>query len=89
MPELLIMLLSERFGVSGETGTAQRSAGVEAMREKILNDMQKKDDPKKDLGKKAKVKAREADGSTISLSFYPQVYFIKFLSTVCRMPPLR
>ncbi|HND48237.1 MAG TPA: SPFH domain-containing protein [Anaerolineales bacterium] len=47
MEGLLTMLLSERFGVSGETGTTQRSPDVEAMREKILKDMQKKDDTKK------------------------------------------
>ncbi|MFN8434617.1 MAG: SPFH domain-containing protein [Anaerolineales bacterium] len=44
MEGLLTMLLSERFGVSGEAGTTQRSPDVEAMREKILKDMQKKDD---------------------------------------------
>ena len=44
MEGLLTMLLSERFGVSGEAGTSQRSPDVEAMREKILKDMQKKDD---------------------------------------------
>ena len=47
MEGLLTMLLSERFGVSGEAGTTQRSPDVEAMREKILKDMQKKDDTKK------------------------------------------
>ena len=51
MEGLLTMLLSERFGVSGEAGTTQRSPDVEAMREKILKDMQKKDD--KGEGKKA------------------------------------
>ena len=44
MEGLLTMLLSERFGVSGEAGVTQRSPDVEAMREKILKDMQKKDD---------------------------------------------
>ncbi|HNO93806.1 MAG TPA: SPFH domain-containing protein [Anaerolineales bacterium] len=44
MEGLLTMLLSERFGVSGEASTTQRSPDVEAMREKILKDMQKKDD---------------------------------------------
>ena len=48
MEGLLTMLLSERFGVSGEAGTTQRSPDVEAMREKILKDMQKKDDKKKE-----------------------------------------
>ena len=47
MEGLLTMLLSERFGVSGEASTTQRSPDVEAMREKILKDMQKKDDTKK------------------------------------------
>ena len=47
MEGLLTMLLSERFGVYGEAGTTQRSPDVEAMREKILKDMQKKDDTKK------------------------------------------
>lgn len=51
MEGLLTMLLSERFGVTGEAGTTQRSPDVEAMREKILKDMQKKDD--KGEGKKA------------------------------------
>ncbi|MFN8400796.1 MAG: SPFH domain-containing protein [Anaerolineales bacterium] len=48
MEGLLTMLLSERFGVSGEAGVTQRSPDVEAMREKILKDMQKKDDKKKE-----------------------------------------
>ena len=48
MEGLLTMLLSERFGVSADAGVTQRSPDVEAMREKILKDMQKKDDKKKE-----------------------------------------
>lgn len=48
MEALLTMLLSDRFGaLSKEGSTTQRSPDVEAMREKILKDMQKKDDKKK------------------------------------------
>ncbi|HNO31208.1 MAG TPA: SPFH domain-containing protein [Anaerolineales bacterium] len=44
MEALLTMLLSDRFGaLASEAGTTQRSPDVEAMREKILKDMQKKD----------------------------------------------
>lgn len=44
MEALLTMLLSDRFGaLSKEGSTTQRSPDVEAMREKILKDMQKKD----------------------------------------------
>ncbi|MCZ2121947.1 MAG: hypothetical protein LC108_06765 [Anaerolineales bacterium] len=47
MEALLTMLLSDRFGaLSKEGGSTQRSPDVEAMREKILKDMQKKDDKK-------------------------------------------
>jgi len=54
MEALLTMLLSDRFGaMAGEAGTTQRSPDVEAMREKILKDMQKKDDGKKSDTKKA------------------------------------
>ena len=52
MEGLLTMLLSDRFGaLANEAGSTQRSPDVEAMREKILKDMQKKDD--KGTGKKA------------------------------------
>lgn len=45
MEALLTMLLSDRFGaLASEAGQSQRSPDVEAMREKILKDMQKKDD---------------------------------------------
>lgn len=48
MEALLTMLLSDRFGaLANETGQSQRSPDVEAMREKILKDMQKKDEGKK------------------------------------------
>jgi uncharacterized membrane protein YqiK len=54
MEALLTMLLSDRFGALSKEGTTtQRSPDVEAMREKILKDMQKKDDSKKDADKKA------------------------------------
>lgn len=47
MEGLLTLLLSERFSaLAGETGKTQRSPDVEAMREKILKDMQKKNDKK-------------------------------------------
>ncbi len=52
MEGLLTMLLSDRFSaLANEAGTSQRSPDVEAMREKILKDMQKKDN--KGEGKKA------------------------------------
>ncbi|MBL8062032.1 MAG: hypothetical protein JNK32_03365, partial [Anaerolineales bacterium] len=52
MEALLTMLLSDRFGaLASEAGQSQRSPDVEVMREKILKDMQKKDD--KGEGKKA------------------------------------
>lgn len=45
MEALLTMLLSDRFGaLANQAGQTQRSPDVEAMREKILKDMQKKDD---------------------------------------------
>lgn len=45
MEALLTMLLSDRFGgLANDGGKTQRSPDVEAMREKILKDMQKKDD---------------------------------------------
>lgn len=45
MEALLTMLLSDRFGgLAKEGDSTQRSPDVEAMREKILKDMQKKDD---------------------------------------------
>jgi uncharacterized membrane protein YqiK len=48
MEGLLTMLLSDRFGaLAKEAGASQRSPDVEAMREKILKDMQKKDNTKK------------------------------------------
>ncbi|MBI3170562.1 MAG: flotillin family protein [Chloroflexi bacterium] len=48
MEALLTMLLSDRFGaLANEGGKTQRSPDVEAMREKILKDMQKKDTGKK------------------------------------------
>ena len=59
MEGLLTMLLSDRFGaLAQEAGSMQRSPDVEAMREKILKDMQKKpevkkEEDKKDTGKKA------------------------------------
>ena len=52
MEALLTMLLSDRFGaLAQEAGATQRSPDVEAMREKILKDMQKKGD--KGEGRKA------------------------------------
>lgn len=42
MEGLLTMLLSERFGVSEDSYIAQRSPDVEAMRERILKDLQGK-----------------------------------------------
>ncbi|MCC7119461.1 MAG: hypothetical protein IT310_13130 [Anaerolineales bacterium] len=52
MEALLTMLLSDRFdALSNQTSQTQRSPDVEAMREKILKDMQKKDDSKKDASK--------------------------------------
>ena len=54
MEGLLTMLLSDRFGaLATETAQTQRSPEVEAMREKILKDMQKKDSGKGDQPKKA------------------------------------
>ncbi|MCB9112203.1 MAG: flotillin family protein [Anaerolineales bacterium] len=54
MEGLLTMLLSDRFGaLATETAQPQRSPEVEAMREKILKDMQKKDSGKGDQPKKA------------------------------------
>jgi uncharacterized membrane protein YqiK len=48
MEALLTMLLSDRFGaLANQAGQTQRSPDVEAMREKILKDMQKKDEGKK------------------------------------------
>jgi len=48
MEGLLTMMLSDRFGaMTDKAEAAQRSPDVEAMREKILKDMQKKDEGKK------------------------------------------
>lgn len=49
MEALLTMLLSDRFGaLANDSGGSQRSPDVQAMREKIMKDMQKKDENKKE-----------------------------------------